>query len=383
MKRIRIEQPSRFCLMTHTAMLAAIFCLAGSALAKGNGNQGSGNIQDRLDGIEMMLEEIREQLPPSVTASFCMSQQRAIDLGLKYAAGLPLTAALGVGYDAIGPVAEVTFQPFIPGWIAPPVPLFLPNEVAVGLGTAHGRGMEICVDLPVELGPRDTELLMELAADIQNSKEDDTGRGAQDYPNRGKFQRRAHRVLNYAKRRVPGIQSRLDSEDPMEPDDDASSREFDRMDRSVTNLQGLGLRPEIATDGLGVFRDANVTDFASSFDETKELGDFMNDPEQIFSSLPDRPLNSLTCTDLGVAGLRSRVPQLARLCEELELLPSFDLVKDSFATVDALRDEILAAVAEIGVELSDNAEETAAQRRERFCATTLGRRNAFDKYCRR
>ena len=63
----------------------------------------------------------------------------------------------------------------------------------------------MCSALPLEMGPKDTALIAELAADINAD--------AEDFPDRGKFQaRRAHRLLNFTKRRVPGVQIGTDSD---------------------------------------------------------------------------------------------------------------------------------------------------------------------------
>jgi hypothetical protein len=296
---------------------------------------------------------------------------------LQYAVGVEGELELGVGEEATPAIAELKGDASFPLVLPPPLlPIPIPTEVALDLGTSHGRGMEICVDLPVELGPRDEGLLMELATDINGHGLLD--RGARDFPNRGKFQRRAHRVLNYAKRRVPGIQSRLNSEESLESDADAPDDEFDVMDRSIRNLRGWGL--EASANGTGVFRDANVAGFVAAFDEAKDLRDFMNDPDQIFSGLPDQPLRSISCLDLGVTDLRSRIPRLDALCDELALLPSFDVITNSFVIIDGIRDELVAAIAEIG---EDFVGDTAEERRTQFCRTTVGMRPAFNRFCGR
>jgi hypothetical protein len=230
------------------------------------------------------------------------------------------------------------------------------------------------VDLPVKLVEGDKHLLAALRKAVNS--------GANDSPARGKFQRRAARVLNYANLRVPGLPTGSnDSSAQGAADQGSRDTEFDRMDQSAANIMELGLEP---TDtGIGVFKDRNVVEFSNSFDAVKDLRDFMSNPERVFSALPERR-SRFDCLDLGLAAdARDRNSRLDDLCLDGELLPPSDLIQRSFSTVDELGDEILGAVAEIGETLDEVANETPTQRRGRFCATKLGRRNAFDKYCRR
>lgn len=344
-----------------------------SACSKANSSSGHTQIESTLLAMQAQLETTNRELKAlrseieaaqesssagSITATFCTSQGRALDLGASFAAGFPMD------FGIVGTVGTLV----LPGLWASPVAL-IPNEAGVYFDFQHGRGTDVCVELPIEVGPNDTALLAELAQDI-NAK-------ANDFPERGKFQRRAHRLLNYTKRRVPGIQTRTGSNSIL-VDDDASDDEFDRLDGAVDNLMSAGL--QLPDTSLGLFKDSNLADIVDSYDGIANLDSFIRSPEQFLEGLPN--LFDFNCDDIGVlANERASNNNLGSLCDKLDQLPSLEGVGTAIESINGLSDEILAAIGELGPDFGNPDIDDPVQRKQEFCKTNVGRRTAFKKYC--
>jgi hypothetical protein len=346
---------------------------SGGGSGNGNGNSGENNrlqsIEDKLDQVNTKLDEL---LGPQVTATFCISQGRALDLAAKWAVEAPVEWEGGVGWSEVAKV-KATWKP------THPMPTGLPTEAGIQVGGNLGRAVNICVDLPLQLGPEDTAMLLQLAGDI-NAKPDDGLAG-------GKFQRRTHRLLNYTKRRVPGVQMQaafvpgVDS--PLTAlDEPAAEDEFDRVDTAIDNLTSGGIVPR--GEIIGVFHDANIVDLLASMDGLPvDVNNVISKPERVFDSLEDYKQNigDLKCDAFGVtAELRGERPGLDRLCDRLDGLPSYDAVEN------VLSGQLLDGIAELIQPLLQNTSgvsESAVQTKNRFCASVVGQRRLFDKYCGR
>lgn len=339
------------------------------AHAQGQGRSPNQEILDRLDSIEAKIDALAGE---QVTATFCISQGRELGLGADWIVTADTEWEAGAGWAEVFS-GEATAEVKIP---AGPIP----SETAINVAGSHGRNFNICVDLPLEMGPTDTALLAELAAAI-NSKAD-------DFPNRGKFQRRAHRLLNYTKRRVPGVQTRT----IMEPafagniaaeEPDGAEDEFDRMDEAVGNLLAGGL----AGDGtpLGFLRNADLRNVVTSFGELpSNITMMVDDPEQLWNPLSDAISNggidNMRCETFGLdAGVRNQKPGLNNLCTRLESFPEFaqvesilsgELIGELFEALDTLT-------------ISSNAAAVSQNSRSRFCSTRVGQRPRFDNFCGR
>jgi hypothetical protein len=329
-------------------------------------------ILDKLDAIERKLDALAG---PQLAATFCISQGRSFALGADYIYALDIDTKLGAGWAEVLDVkarAEAKF---------PAVPI--PSETALKAEGAHGRGFDICIELPLEMGPKDTALIAELAADINAD--------AEDFPDRGKFQRRAHRLLNFTKRRVPGVQIRTDSDAQpssmtvaMEmEEDDAPEDEFDRIDAAVDQLLDAGLRGS-ETGALGVLRNDWVRDLvAASEGVPSDIRVLVDEPERFFDVITEIAGNgtdNLPCERFRLdAALRSSIPGLDQLCDRLESLPdmalveqvlSGDLIADLFEALDTLT-------------ITSTASQVSTSTRSRFCSTVIGRRPRFDSFCGR
>jgi hypothetical protein len=230
------------------------------------------------------------------------------------------------------------------------------------------------------MGPNDTALLAELAQDINSE--------ANDFPSRGKFQRRAHRLLNYTKRRVPGIQTRSLTEPTTnglaaaEPADGALD-EFDLLDEAVESLLTGGL----ISDGtpLGFFRNQDVRTIVTSFGELPvDLAGIFGDPDQLWNPISDaisaRGIADMRCDTFGVdLQLRSQKPGLDALCSRLEGFPDFSQVEN------VLSGELIGQLFEAldGLTITENAAAVSQASKSTFCSTWIGQQMRFDSFCGR
>lgn len=138
----------------------------------------------------------------------------------------------------------------------------LPNTVSVGAGGDIGRGIYVCVDIPIQLGREDTATLARLSRDMN------TPRLSFD---RSKFQRRAQRVVSSADRRIPNELSGDDVE-----------IEFDRTDVSATALMDEGWEaPDVASGGFRASKDNNVVELLETLDMPNTARTLLSDPEEI------------------------------------------------------------------------------------------------------
>jgi hypothetical protein len=346
------------------------------------GAGGGNGILDRLAAIESQLAGIVNKLDaPSTSATFCISQGRGLELGADWALGLENEITAGVGWPNVIR-AHAAAKPTLP-FVIPlgPIPVPLPTETMIGIKGGLGRGQDICIEIPVQLTDDDQMRLEQLARDINT----DTGN---DDP--GKYQRRAGRILNYAAVRVPGVQQSLETRRSGIAAPNAAGDiegDFDRADSAVESLLDGGFGE--ATEGMDVFRDQNIKELLATLELPVEVNRYMDDPEQILDALPDvgNGDGKLHCNDVGIsAGMRTRHARLDGLCGRLEDLPDYESVKNASERIAELPDEILDAIAvlmEPVLDKTNGVSETATQTKSRFCASTIGQRRAFDRYCGR
>jgi hypothetical protein len=346
-------------------------------------------ILQKLDQIQQQvgcpLDEFQKDnstcnyAPAEVTATFCISQGRGVDLGAEWAIGAPIEWEGGLGWAEVAD-AKATWAPSHPLLIPGPglIPVPLPTEASLAFGAGLGRGFDICVELPVAMLQDDEDLLEALVRDI--NVRDATGQ-----VERGKFQRRGSRLLNYTKRRVPGVQTRSIVNSSYEVvalnNGFAADDEFDRLDEAMESLMTNGLTAE--GNGLGVFRDPGVVALSTSFDQLpKDLGSIIRDPEQIFDGMENfsSNLNDLDCELFGVTTqLRAEKPGLDRLCSRLEELPDFETVQQilSGEFVDGIVGALDPLLANISAPTSPEDAKTV------FCSSEVGQRRVFNRYCGR
>ncbi|GIT97580.1 hypothetical protein [Sulfurovum sp. TSL1] len=342
---------------------------ASNQNASQNAQNPNQEILDRLSDLETKIDDLAG---PQVTATFCMSQDRAISLGADWILQIDAEFEAGVGWAEVFS-GEGTYESKIP---AGPIP----SETAISVAASKGRGLNVCVDLPIRLGPTDTALLTELAQDINVN--------ANDFPDRGKFQRRAHRLLNYTKLRVPGVQIRTDA-DPafstlavIQEEEEGSDDEFDVSDTAVENIFTNGLRG--GNGPFAVFKNTDIKNLVASLGGLPtDITAMINDPEQIINPISDAVnsgIDNMDCASFGIdTGLRNEKPGLNKLCNRLEGLPDYsdiervlsgELIGELFSALDTLT-------------IGDTAGNVKDGAQNRFCQTRIGQLPKFDQFCKR
>jgi len=337
----------------------------------------------KLDQILERLTAIEERLDaPSTSATFCITQGRGVQLAADWGGGLKTEGDVGVGWTS---ALYVRGTPKLEVPLVMPVPPFVvPTNASIGFAGGLGRGTDICVDIPITLSPDDQARLDEIATDINQPQI-----GVLD---KSKFQRRAGRVINYAAVRVPGRQRSFQLQSDMrlagslttaQSAEDAEM-EFDAADAAGDSLLDGGFQP--MEEGLDVFRDGRIAGLLSAMEVPVGVRDFMTDPERMFDVLPDLRGGEgpIFCNDIGLSGgMRQRSQRLDGLCSRLESLPAFNRVRNASDTIAELSDEVIDAIAEVMSPVLNNAGEAAGQTKSRFCASRVGQRPAFNRYCGR
>lgn len=333
-------------------------------------------ILDKLNKLERQLDcDMQAFLdgdcddnPASAAASFCISQSRAVELGLEYAIEAPTEWEGGLGWAEVGDV-KATISPVHPtilvSPIVAPIPIaVLPNSVSVGAGGDLGQGMDVCVEIPIVLNREDTETLARLSRDLHTPRLSFA---------ESKFQRRAGRVLSFADRRIPNDLS-----------GDEEEARFDRADAAVSSLLDEGWSfPEVGSGGFRAFKDANVTALLATLDVPVTARTLLETPEEIFGALPDS-ITDLSCASFGVdQTLRNERANLDRLCTELESLPDFERVRDGLEQLADFPSDVVEAVADLLEPLLQdipNAED-AADAKRRVCSRPIAQRRGLSRLC--
>jgi hypothetical protein len=254
-------------------------------------------------------------LPDGVSASttYCINQGRAGQLGATYKLEPAFEIELGGGWpNAIW--GKLTGKTKIPP-VVPigPVPVPFPNEINAGGAVSLGRGLSICVQIPI------TELDVAMNAQIH-----DLVRGVNDG---GKYSRRTGRVLDYAAVRTPiatptfvgssGVQSKTMFQDT----DDA----FDVADNAMERLiDGDFLQAE---NGLMLFKDPVFQDLIASLEVPLPALDTINDPDRILGIFRTIGQSNIadTCQTMGItAASRARFPALANQCDRFGIYPNIN-----------------------------------------------------------
>jgi hypothetical protein len=339
--------------------------------------------QEKLDDIIERLARLEAAMDaPSTSATFCISQGRGIELKGKWAAEAKAEVDLGAGWPNVAwakAIGKVNLPVVL---FAGPIPIPIPTEAALELGGGHGRNFDICVDIPIALSAGDQARLLSVA-DTMN----DPGNLGENLLDKGKFQRRAARAINYACRKVGGllqcpILANLPLTASAQSTTDAADQEFDRADGASENLLDGGFGS--VQEGLQTFQDGNVGELLASLDLPSNVRSVLEDPERIVDGMPNLSGGVPSCESLQItAAMRSRLPALNSLCSELDGLPNANLVKGAFTTIDQLSDEVLDALAEIVGPLLNNVGEAPQSTKSRFCNSPIGQRRVFNRFCGR
>ena len=306
------------------------------------------DVLNKLDAIQAQLAELQvaedegcsteaflngecaaNQVPDDASAytTFCISQGSAVDLGAEFAVSLDYGLELGGGWAEVGDV-KATANLTTPVWLAPAPAVFVtvPSGYSAGGSFGIGRGMDTCVDVPIELSPTQVD---QLVATINAANED----GA-------KYERRLGRVLDFAETRTISslpIKPQSVGYQKFQPrwnEDDA----FDIADAAVDRfLSGSFAEKPNREFGSSVFGDQIFLDLATSLDLPQHILNLIEDPLHPMHGI--RPMSNLgsVCSDGGItADVRSRFDGIDNLCATMEGLPSFVSIKNAFNRIPNL-----------------------------------------------
>ena len=210
-----------------------------------------------------------------------------------------------------------------------PIAIPYPNEVSASGSMNLGRGMEICVDIPI------TALEADQIAQIH-----DFVRGVNE--GQGTYSRRTGRLLNYAARRTPiavankatlNVNGKLTVEDS----DDA----FDIADAAIEKMIAGDFQP--VSSGSLFFADPVFQELVSALEIPTPAVDTIFDPERTFEALTVIGQSNIAdaCNTMGIsASSRARSPALANQCARFGIYPNIQAQWDAAALVRQARDRV-------------------------------------------
>jgi hypothetical protein len=309
--------------------LTASVSTVETSVRGGAGNSRPCTVQEVIDQNYSACDQAKVPEGVSTATSYCINQGRAGQLGGAFKIEPEGVAELGGGWpNAIwGKITgKIKFPAAIP---VGPVAIPLPNELTAGGSVSLGKGLNICVGIPV------TALDASQVAQIH-----DLVRGVNETG--GKYNRRTGRVINYAALRTPVAQINLATNDSytkaqVEDADDA----FDIADAAIESL----IDGDFLVSGRGpmLFADPVFVDLASSLDLPTPMLDTINDPERVFDILQTIGQSNIasTCDVMGITeGSRARSPALANQCARFALYPNINNALNSLDFVADVRTRV-------------------------------------------
>lgn len=269
------------------------------------------------------------------TATYCIAQERSGELGAQYAVGLNTDIDLGAGWPQVvwGKITAKLETP-VPSAIALPYP----NEVSAAGSMSLGRGLEICVDIPISaLEPGQITQIHDLVRGVNEGQ--------------GTYSRRTGRLLNYAARRTPvavaskasaNVSSKIEIEDA----DDA----FDIADAAIERL--LAGDFQAISSGPQMFSDPIFQDLIGALELPTPVADTISDPERIFDALKIIRQSEMTnvCNTMGMsASSVARSPALSNQCARFGIYPNIQAQWDAAEFVRQARDRVNAMYTASGI----------------------------------
>lgn len=271
----------------------------------------------------------------AATATYCIAQERSGELGAQYAVGLNTDIDLGAGWPQVvwGKVTAKLETP-----VPSPIALPYPNEVSAAGSMSLGRGLEICVDIPIHaLEPSQITQIHDLVRGVNEGQ--------------GTYSRRTGRLLNYAARRTPvavankasaNVSGKLEIEDA----DDA----FDIADAAIEKLLAGDFQP--VSSGPEMFSDPIFQDLIGALELPTPVTDTILDPERIFDALKIIRQSEMAnvCNTMGIsASSVSRSPALSNQCARFGIYPNIQAQWDAAEFVRQARDRVNAMYTASGI----------------------------------
>lgn len=255
----------------------------------------------------------------SITTTYCITQGHEAELGADLKVDLGAEVELGAGWPNVG-WGKATAKATIPVGVAI-VPL--PTSVGGAASTHLGRGLEICVDVPIEPDADQLALVQALVRGVN------VEHGASE---NAKYRRRADRLLNYAARRTPiaeanalaNVQSKSGfvRAHAMEQADNA----IDVADAAIERFLAGEFQPQSRAGGI--LADPIFADLAASMDLPRQVADVIGNPQQVLGGLQNVSAAS-ACASLGIDDTtRGNFPHLATFCNSLAQLPADQTLKN-------------------------------------------------------
>jgi hypothetical protein len=276
--------------------------------------------------IDQNLTDCDATLMPdgvATSTTFCIDQRRSGQLGTSFKIEPGIEVEIGGGWpNAIW--GKLTGKAIIPPVIpVGAVPIPLPNELHASGDMSLGRGLSICVDVPISTLEPD-----------QIAQIHDLVRGVNDG---GKYVRRTGRVLNYAAVRTPVASrtfSAANAYDSGKPMFEGADDSFDIADAAVDRLiDGEFLQPQ---NGLMLFQDPVFQDLIGALDVPTPAIDIINDPDRvlgIFNTIGQSNIAN-TCQTMGITDeSRARFPALANQCDRFGIYPNISRSLNSANTL--------------------------------------------------
>lgn len=250
----------------------------------------------------------------SVSTTYCIQQGRVGKLGATFKLEPELEINLGAGWpNAIW--GRLTGNAKLPGFLpAGPIGVPLPNEIAAGGEASLGRGLSICVDIPIQtLAAPEVGQVHALVRGVNESG--------------GKYARRTGRVLNFAARRTPIAEANVGADvvsSKMQFQDEDDS--FDIADAAIDRLINGEFAPMTSGSlGTRIFQDGTFQELAGALDVPQPFRDTILDPERIFSAMRTIGQSDMAtvCDDFGInAAVRARFPAIENQCDRFAIYPS-------------------------------------------------------------
>ena len=320
------------------AMICVIWAAAISAAPPPGVSAGGtmGDILAKLDEINAKLDKLEKRLgcpideyiagtctdnPASTSVTYCIHQGRSGELGGKWAVEPKAKVEAGASWDvvALGRAKGEMTVPVIPFAGPYPIPIPIPTELSVGGSASLGRGFDICVEVPLVAAAGDASILASIVKGM-NPPSADT-----------KYQRRLHRVLNYANRRVPNP---VATKSTVVASPGVDDLDFDRADAAVERFMVGDF--QLGDGPLGILKDPIVADLRDSLELPASVQLLLQDPEALFEFLPNVDFGNPArmCDSMGLSeSVASRAPVIAKVCGQLAGLPTFDSVSTAFGAV--------------------------------------------------
>lgn len=271
-------------------------------------------ISQVLDGCDP------NQLPEdvSVSTTWCIQQGRSGSLGASYKLQAEYELDLGGGWPNViwGKLTGNVKTPPVIG--VGPVAIPLPNEIAAGGAMSLGRGLGICVDVPI----RSLE-----AAEVAQVHA--LVRGVNDG---GKYTRRTGRVLNYAARHTPIAEANLLGVDAgfSKTQFEAGDDSFDIADAAMERLTN-GEFTSVTSSGTQIFQDPTFQELAGALELPQPVLDTIADADRIFNATKTIGQSNIAtaCDDFGIsAAVRARFPAIANQCARFGIYPNINATLD-------------------------------------------------------